>query len=48
MAIMTYTKESQRIKRAYFKNMSSTKLKNTKGMNNFLDRYNNLPKVNQD
>lgn len=40
------TKEIQRIIRTYFKNLYSTKLKNLKEMDNFLDIY-NLPNKNK-
>ena len=45
--ITTDTKDIQRIIRSYYKNVYSTKLKNVKEMDNFLDRY-HIPKLNQD
>ena len=41
------TKEIQTIIRSYYKSLYSTKLKNVKEMDNFLDKY-HIPKLNQD
>ncbi|KAL6088019.1 hypothetical protein STEG23_035602 [Scotinomys teguina] len=45
--ITTDNEEIQRIIRSYFKNLYSTKLKNLKEMDKFLDRY-HIPKLDQD
>ena len=41
------TEEIQRIFRSYFENLYSTKVKNLKEIDDFLDRY-HLPKLNQE
>jgi hypothetical protein len=40
-------RKSKNLIRSYYKRLSSTKLENLDGMDNFLDRY-QVPKLNQD